>query len=341
MEISMEDLSKPSVDPRVTVVIPNWNGRKLLPVCLESLRQQSFKDFLVIVVDNASTDDSLSWIAAKYPEIAVIALPENLGFAAAVNIGIAQATTPCIALLNTDTKVDEDWLHYLVARMESSGEDLAAVSPLMLSMSDPSVIDDAGDSLSWYGEATKNGHGRAKETFALDKDIFSPSGGASLFRASFFEACGTFDKSFFAYLEDVDLGLRGRLYGYRYELDSKSIVYHQGHGSKIKRDLYIKLIIQNRLLIFIKNIPLRSLLKNLGRIIYGQLYFLLAYGKVLPSLRGYLGFIARTPEALRFRMSHRHKVKLSDDEINRLLSIEKPGLLRTHLRKLWKSSSIT
>ena len=332
----MTNSSKSDKEPNVAVIIPNWNGMKWLPDCLRHLNQQSYTSYQVLMVDNASEDGSCEWVHKHYPETRIISLSENLGFAKAVNEGIRQTDTPYFALLNTDTRVDPDWLHYLVSKMQDANDDLGAVSPLMLSLTNPDMIDDAGDSFSWYGFATKVGHGSKRDSAKISPDIFSPSGGASLYRRSYVETCGLFDEVFFAYLEDVDLGLRGRLLGYHYELESKSVVYHQGHGSQMNRDLYLKLITQNRLLIFLKNIPLKLLLKNVGRIIYGQIYFLVANGKFIPVLRGYISFLTKIPHGLRMRRKYQPRITLSDKVIYNLLSDESPGDIFAHIKKIWK-----
>ncbi|NND32187.1 MAG: glycosyltransferase family 2 protein [Saprospiraceae bacterium] len=335
----MTNLSKPVQSPRVTVIIPNWNGMRWLPQCFIHLKKQTCQSFQIVVVDNASSDGSVKWILNKYPEVHLIKLKENLGFAHAVNMGIQASETPYVALLNTDTRVHSDWLKHLLRHMQNGDENLGAVSPLMLSMEDAAVIDDAGNSFSWYGMATKIGHGKRMDSTPIDIDIFSPSGGASLYRRSFFDHCGAFDAAFFAYLEDVDLGLRGRLFGYIYELETQAQVYHFGHGSEINRDRYIQLITQNRLLIFLKNIPTRLLIRNLGKIIYGQIYFLIANGRLLPVMKGYLSFLKRIPHIIRKRRECRPKIKLNNGEIEKLLLTEKPGSISYHLQKLWKRKS--
>jgi GT2 family glycosyltransferase len=334
----MTGLSETAVrHPAVTIVIPNWNGRSWLPDCLHSVYDQHYRDFQVFLVDNASTDDSVSWVREHYSQITVIEMPENTGFARAVNTGIQKSESRYVALLNTDTRVDGNWLQLLVRSLEETSSDIGAVSPLMLSLKDPGYIDDAGDELTWYGEARKYGNGKERDQVDLRRDIFSPCAGAALYRRDFFKTCGLFDEGFFAYLEDVDLGLRGQLLGYRYLLVPDAVVYHQSHGSAIDYHLYIRLVTQNRLLVFLKNIPAILLWKHCLKILYGQLYYLLAFGHWRPSLAGYAGFFRRSPEALRARRTILKKKTIDNRAIDQLLLLKKPDKgIWYHFKKLGK-----
>jgi len=109
-----------STQPKVTVIIPNWNTQRWLPGCLGGLRAQSFQDFRVLLVDNGSSDNSLEWVKQHYPEIEILAFAENRYFAKAVNAGIQQSCSEYIALLNVDTVPQPDWLASLVEVMEQS-----------------------------------------------------------------------------------------------------------------------------------------------------------------------------------------------------------------------------
>ena len=307
-----------------TVVIPNWNGMKWLPSCLEALFCQDLAAFHVIIVDNASADASKDYIKKHFPLIELIELDSNTGFAHAVNIGIAAATSDYIALLNTDTLVSKNWLSTLVNKMDESPSNIAAINPLILNMSDSNLVDDAGDELSWYLNATKRGNTKNSTLYQETEKVFSPSGCASLYRRSFLNELEGFDASFFAYLEDVDLGFRGQLLGYQYIYLPSATLLHKSHGSSIAPDLYIKLITRNRLLMLVKNVPFNLLIKNSWKIIYGQIYFFLVYGKPFVSLKGYLSFLRLLPQCLKKRKKMMPNIKISNDELNNLLHNEKP-----------------
>ena len=313
------------MDPRVTVIIPNWNGIKWLPKCLEALENQSFKSFKIVVVDNSSTDSSLSWIQTNHPSVNILPLQNNFGFAYAANRGIEAADTPYVCLLNNDTVADKNWLERLYMRIDQSTSEVAGVGSLMLSLDHKSLIDDAGNSLSWYMAASKCGHGINLIDYTVDENPFSISAGAAIYRRQTLVSFGGFDESFFAYLEDIDLGLRARMNGLTFLLEKSALVLHKSHGSQFPQKKYVKQITSNRLAIIIKNIPIQCILKNIGKLIYGQIYFFIAFGKPISSLQGYFSFVAKAGHYFRSRKKNLSRTVLSIDEINSLLLDRPPA----------------
>ena len=208
-------MSDSSPVPKVTVVIPNWNTQRWLSGCLDGLRGQTYQDFEVTLVDSGSSDNSVPFINEHYPEVKVVRLPENRGFAGAVNAGIKEASSEYIALLNVDTVPQPNWLASLVNKIQQSPPEVGSLASKMLSMQNPDLIDDAGDILSWYGTARKRGMGESVQIYSQGVEVFSACAGAALYRRAFFEDVGLFDEGFTSYLEDIDLGLRGHLLGYR------------------------------------------------------------------------------------------------------------------------------
>jgi len=308
--------------PAVSVVIPNFNGAGFLPDCLDALEAQTFRDFNVVLVDDGSTDDSVSIARKRYPKMRVIELESNTGFASAVNAGIVGSRGDYVALLNNDTVAQPSWLGALVRTLERSAPEVGAVQSMMLQLQDPSLVDDAGDALSWFGAAHKLGHGRPASLFGGPREIFSPCAGAALYRRRFLEDVGGFDETFFAYLEDVDVGLRGRLLGYRYLLEPSAKVHHAGHGSAMPRGRYVRLCTRNRLILFGKSIPARLLLAHFARLLYGQFYFLVAYRRPLASLLGYVDFMRAVPHVLKERRKIAHHRHILRDELDGMLSTE-------------------
>ena len=290
-----------SPSPRVSVVIPNYNGAAWLPNCLDGLAGQEYRDFEVILVDDGSIDHSVALVRDRYPDVRLIALDENTGFATAVNRGIAAARGEYVALLNNDTVPKRGWLAALVRLVDESPPEVGAIASKMLRLDDPDRVDDAGDALSWTGDARKEGHGQPAADFTKEREVFSVCAGAALYRQTFLKALGGFDERFFAYLEDVDLGLRGRLLGYRYLFEPDAWVLHRGQGSGLSRSRYVRLITRNRLMLFLKNVPLSLLVRRLPRILRGQLHFFIAYRKPWQSLVGYASLVECIPHILRER----------------------------------------
>ncbi|MCO6417319.1 glycosyltransferase family 2 protein [Siccirubricoccus sp. KC 17139] len=243
--------------PRVTVVIPNWNGAHLLPACLESLRRQNFRDFEVVVVENGSTDASAALLARDYPEVRVVALPRNFGFARGVNAGIARARGEWVALLNNDTEAAPDWLAAAMAELDRRPEVSFAASKL-LDFRDRKVIDCVADGFTLYGVPCKIGEGeRDAGQYAAPFPILSACAAASFYRRALFAEIGDFDADFFAYVEDVDLALRAVLGGHKGIAIPAARVFHLGTASTggAPTGFTIRLSARNCLWAFFKAMP--------------------------------------------------------------------------------------
>jgi hypothetical protein len=204
---------------KVAVVVPNRDGRPWLPGLLASLRAQTRPADRLVVVDDGSRDDSVAWLRGEGVEVVV--RPASGGFAAAVNAGMATvAECDAIALVNTDVALAPDWLERTAAVLEAVSE-AGSVATKMVAMSDPEIIDDAGDTLRRDGVCEQRGRGRrdASGRFDTAVEVWGACAGAALYRRRALDAVGGFDESYVMYLEDVDVALRLRLAGWtcRYE----------------------------------------------------------------------------------------------------------------------------
>ena len=253
---------------RVAAVVPCWNGRRWLDGCLGSLVDQ-FDE--VLVVDNGSTDGSREHLAATWPGVRVLALGSNRGFAAAANAGLRATAAEAVALVNTDVELEPGWR----ARMEAAlGEGVAAVACKMVSLRDPAVLDDCGDVLRRDGVCEQRGRGRRDDgRWDAADDVFSACAGAALYRREAVLAAGGFDERLFSYLEDVDLGLRLRLAGWRCRYEP-AVARHWGGGSSGQLDRPVwGWVERNTLLLAARAFPLRWLA---GPFAYRQLAWFLA-----------------------------------------------------------------
>lgn len=212
--------------PRVSVIIPNWNGLRLLRPCLEALRRQTVADREVIVVENASTDGSREALAAEYPEVRVLAQETNLGFAAGCNAGIRAARGRVIALLNNDVEAEPDWLAELLAALERHPR-AGAVASRMMSHADRTLLNAAGDLYRADGTPDSRGVWQAYgPPFDAEVEVFGASGGAVAYRREMLEDVGLFEERFFMWCEDVDLAWRARLAGWKTVYAPRAVVYH-------------------------------------------------------------------------------------------------------------------
>lgn len=255
-----------------TIVIPNYNGMAYIEACMKSVYAQTVKEYEVIIVDNGSTDGSLLWIKEHYPQARLIVFNENQGFCKAVNEGIKAAVTPYVVLLNNDTVVESDFLVEL-ERVMDRDKRIFSASARMLVMKSPGLIDDAGDYYCALGWAFADGKGKPKEHYNKEKDVFAACAGAAIYRREIFEQIGYFDEKHFAYLEDIDIGYRARIAGYRNCYAPKACVLHAGSAVSGSRynEFKIKLSSRNNIYLVYKNMPLLQILINLPFLIMGFL----------------------------------------------------------------------
>lgn len=214
---------------KLTIIIPNYNGARFLPGCLNSLRAQTYTDYSVIVVDNGSCDDSLSLLETAYPEVRILRSSRNCGFSAAANAGIARASTPYVMLLNNDTRLECGCLEQLVCAVERHPH-VFSVGAHILRMDAPSLTDTCGDYYSLFGYAFCRGQG-LPASLAQNCEVFTNCACATVYRTAPLRRLGGFDPRFFAYLEDVDLGFRARRTGLRSISCSSARVLHHGSGT--------------------------------------------------------------------------------------------------------------
>ena len=256
---------------KTTVVIPNYNGRNYLQDCLTSLLEGSEVP-AIIVVDNGSADESAAMVKERFPMVKLIALPENRGFSAAVNIGIHETGTEYVFLLNNDTVVLKDTIEELEAAMERHPKAFS-VAAKMLQMKNPELIDSAGDFYCALGWAFARGKDRKTEAFSKETSVFSACAGAALYRKAVFNEIGDFDENHFAYLEDLDIGYRARIYGYENRYEPAAAVLHYGSASTGSRYNMRKteLSSANNVCVIGKNMPLFQWILNLP-------FFLLGFG---------------------------------------------------------------
>ncbi|MCK6582762.1 MAG: glycosyltransferase family 2 protein [Anaerolineales bacterium] len=217
----------------ISIVIVAWNSAKHLPRCLNSLRAQTIQNFEIILVDNGSTDDFADCIQEKYPdpEIRVIALEKNLGFAAANNIGARLARGKWLALLNADAFPEPDWLEKLLQAAEENPE-FSFFSSRQIQANAPDLLDGAGDAYHVSGLAWRRYYNHKEQEYGNQlEEVFGACAAASLYKRDEFLAVNGFDEDYFSYFEDVDLSFRLRLAGGRCLYVPQATVYHVGSAS--------------------------------------------------------------------------------------------------------------
>jgi len=242
--------------------VVNWNRRDLLRSCLESLARQEFEEpFEVVVVDNGSTDGSAEMVDREFSQsrpyrIQLIRNPDNAGFCRANNQGFAASKSEFIALLNNDAEADAGWLRALVSVFEGRAGVGMAASKIVV-FEDPRRIDKAGHLIYLDGQNRGRGSGEVdRGQYDRIEEVLWPDGCAAMYRRSMLEQIGGFDEDFFAYGDDAELGLRGRIAGWKCMYAPGAVVRHH-RGSTLGRQSRrrLELIERNRLLLAVKHFP--------------------------------------------------------------------------------------
>jgi hypothetical protein len=291
----------------ISVVILNYNGMRFLDRCLASIQDQTYADFEVIIVDNASTDGSAEYAKSRCPWIKVIINQENLGYAGGTNVGIMQARGEYILTLNNDTWIDKGFIESLAEPLAEKDVGMCASKMLLLD----GKINSTGICISRSGAAWDRGMFEP-DTGQYDQreEVFGPCAGAALYRREMLEEIGLFDEDFFLYMEDVDLAFRGRLAGWKCVYVPEAVVYHHHGGTAApESDLSVYYVNRNVIWYVVKDFPLAILLTSLPFILARNLaaipyYILLGQGRVifkskLDALRGVPGMIRKRRQVLR------------------------------------------
>jgi len=309
------------------IIIVNWNGVEHIEVCLNSVFKQMYKQFVVFLVDNNSSDNSVEYVQNNFPQVKVIRCHKNHGFAEGNNIGIKEAfkmeRIKYVATLNNDTEVDPNWLTELVF-LATSDELIGAVSSKMLMFNNRNIIDSSGDFL--YPDSLKvvtRGNGQ-KDIGQYDKveECFSARAGAALYKRKMLEeVCllgDYFDRKYFAYIEDSDLSIRARFYGWKIMYAPKAVVYHKAEAtsSKISKLFRIYHSGRNKIFTSIKNYPIKWWPLALQKIPSNpNNYKLTFFDNLFMFTRSFFAVVISLPRLLRQRKIIFSKRKISSSEI--------------------------
>lgn len=305
----------------VDIVIPSWNGKNYLDVCLSSLRKQAFKAFHIIVVDNASTDGTDALLKEKYPEVQIISLQVNIGFSGAVNEGIRASQGQYIALLNQDTETDPFWLDELMKTFDAHPE-IDFCSSKLMQFHNRSVIDSAGDGFQRGGISFKSGSGQKDSAkYRYPREVFGACAAAAIYRKRFFENVGLFDDNIGDYSTDGDINFRAQLRGLRCWFAPSAIVFHHVAASTtVGSTQFIRRINRNAMITALKNYPFALMLRNIIRIAAVFLSTLWIYPHPSAALRGRVDALTMLPRLLKERREIQKQRTVSLKRLNSVMS---------------------
>jgi hypothetical protein len=296
--------------PTAAIVIPSWNTIEFLPACLESLSGLDVKPE-VLVIDNGSADGSREYLERQ--GVPHLALPENIGFAAAVNLGARRVSAAAILALNADTVLEPGCLETLLGALGADPA-LGGVQPRILQLeggpgaprSAGARLYSAGQALTRDGRAFERGMGEEQRPEHLARrEVFGVCGAACLLRRELFEQLGGYDESYFAFYEDVDLNVRARVAGWRFEYVPEAVVWHVGNaawtaGFDRPGADNARLVARNRLATQVKFMP-ASAAPRIAAVEAGALLRATRQHRFLATLRGKLAALGRLPRMLRER----------------------------------------
>jgi len=308
--------------PDVTLAIVNYNGRRHLEDLLGSVQRQTYADYVVHVVDDASTDDGREYVEHEWPQVRWLCADANQGISATMARAAASAETEFVAVLNNDLELDERWLEELVAALRAR-PGAAAVEGKTLEFGRRTHLDGAGDLLRRNGYPDRRGQGQPDDgRFDAACEIFAVSGTAALYRRAAFDDVGLHDADFRGYYEDVDWGFRARLRGWSAWYVPAARAFHKGSAS-VGREPgpFTSLIIRNQILMLVKDVPWPLALRWGPRIAWFQLLWLprnWRAGIGRHHLRALAGVARELPRTLRKRRAIQRRRTATAAELARV-----------------------
>ena len=308
----------------ISVVIPTWNGAQHLAACFNSLRRQTLAPYEIILVDNASSDNTCDLVERDYPEVKYIRLPQNRLFAGACNVGMRSSHGRFIALLNNDTEADENWLANVAATFHRHPEAGFVASKLRL-FDQRDRIHSAGDFYSVRGVPGNRGVWQTDAGQFDAEYVFGACGAASVYRREMLDKIGLLDETFAFSCEDVDLSWRAQLAGFKCAFAYDAIVYHKisATGGGTLNSYYDG---RNFIWLLVKDVPAEVWRAHAGAIMKTQ------FGITLDALRAWCGKAARMrlkgqlagilgiPRMLARRRGVQRARVIGSAELNQLLS---------------------
>jgi GT2 family glycosyltransferase len=313
---------------KVSVLIPVWNGREHLGMVLSSLRAQTTDDFDVTVVDNASTDGTLAYLEEEWPEVRAVPLPENLGYAGGAARGIEATSGEHVAFLNDDMELEPDWIERLVAELDED-PGLGVVTSKVMFHGDRRLIYQTGYEYYVYGWcATRGVHEPDEGQYDVRLPSVGGTGAGSIYRRAALERAGGIDGDYFMYCEEVDVGLRLLMAGYKGLYIPSPLAFHVA-GAKTGRtpDLQRRLFYRNQLVTWVKDVPWSILWRAAPKaLLYLHHQYAVERANETPrvALGAYAEFLSMLPATLRKRRHGMRKRAISVPELRSMMRADYP-----------------
>jgi GT2 family glycosyltransferase len=300
---------------RVSIIVLNWNGESLLRECLESLSRQTVTNREVLLVDNGSTDLSLQLVKENFPEVKIITLPENVGFAGGNREGLKAAEGEFIALMNNDACADEFWIENLLRAM--CEDERIGICSSKLIIDGTKMINSAGTGITTASVGFDRGVGKKITLFDRKESVFGASGAAALYRRKMIDEIGFLDDDFFLYDEDADLSFRAQLAGWKCMYVPDAVGYHKGNATSGRlSDTHVYYHTRNLEFVWLKNMPTGLMLRFAHHKALQELgscsYLCLRHGKWSAYFRAKRDALRMAPLMLRKRKEIQAKRRVSN-----------------------------
>lgn len=320
--------------PKVSVIVLNWNGKKFLKNCLDSLQKVAYSSLEIIVVDNNSKDGSQEFVRKNYQNVVLIGNKENYGFAKGNNIGFEASTGDYILILNNDTIVTSNFLDFLIKDFENDPK-IACLQPQIRLSKNKELLDGVGAFLTFTGFLYHFGYLKNRMQVKYNKriKIFSAKGACIFLRRKAIEKVGLFDEDFFIFFEETDLCFRLWLAGYSVVYEPKSVIYHLGGGDTASSNSYqhekrVYLSFRNMICCYIKNFGTRNLLTIMPFFIFTHTVLIFYYLLMMKIymikviLKAYYWNVVHIRTTLRKRKIVQHGIrKISDFQLNKQITL--------------------
>ena len=320
-------------EKKVSIIVVNWNGQRLLFDCLDALSRQTYTNREIILVDNGSADSSVRYVKEKFPAVKIIELGENTGFTGGNAQGLKAADGEFVALVNNDTRAHDRWLENLLRPMlEDSSVGLCASKLLF---ENGRTINSAGDGLTTAAVGLNRGLGKDGALFGNPELVFGACGAAVLYRRRMLDDVGFLDDDFFLYDEDTDLNFRAQLAGWKCTYVPTATVYHKSNATSVKlSDLHVYYHSRNLEFVWLKNMPGSLMLRYAHHKLIQELgsffYLCIRHGKWTAFFRAKKDALKMFPLMWRKRKEIQSMKRVSDSYIGKLMS---PMFTRAFLKQ--------
>jgi GT2 family glycosyltransferase len=308
---------------KVSIIVVNWNGERFLRDCLGSLSRQTYANREILLVDNGSTDTSVSYVRENFPDVKVIELRENTGFTGGNVAGLKAADGDFVALVNNDTRADDRWLENLVQPMRKDPRVGICASKLLFEGG--AEINSASDGLTTAAVGFNRGLGAASALLDNPELVFGACGAGALYRRRMLDEIGFLDEDFFLYDEDTDLSFRAQLAGWKCVYVPDAIMHHKANATAVRlSDTHVYFHTRNLEFVWIKNMPMGLMLRYAHHKIFQEIgsfcYLCLRHGKWAPYLKAKRDALKMLPQMWEKRRSIQARRRVSSSYLQSLMT---------------------